>query len=99
MPTIAFLTTNCRDRVTITRSVGQIVQAAKTRGNHDGTYRSMLLTHTIDDRGSKPPSSTRTQSSGSPSKRTYVHAVIIHSVSVTEGWRTSLLFALDVSCE
>ena len=53
-----------------TISVGKFVLAAKTRGNHNGTYRSTQLTRTIDFRCSNPLSSIRNQARDKPVKNT-----------------------------
>ena len=68
MRTIVFLPRTSRDRIPNTRSVGRIVQVMETRGNHDGTYRSSQSMRTIEDKASKPLSSTRIQVSNKPDK-------------------------------
>ena len=68
MRTIVFLPMTSRDQTPNTRSVGRIVQVMKTRGNHDGTYRSTHSRHTIEDKASKPLSSTRIQVGNKPGK-------------------------------
>ena len=68
MRTIVFLPTISRDQTPKTRSIGRFVQVMKTRGNHDGTYRSTQSMRTIEEEASKPLSSTMIQVSNKPEK-------------------------------